>query len=94
MNKLKYLKNKNSKYFYGVNEITSKNYLEYFKLDLSDSFLAEFNNVSDTNSKLFGRQVQSINGATVTSVKVHRLTDKFFDDNENIYMYSPGMILE
>ena len=91
---LKYLKNKNSKYFYGVNEITSKNYLEYFKLDLSDSFLAEFNNVSDTNSKLFGRQVQSINGATVTSVKVHRLTDKFFDDNENIYMYSPGMILE
>lgn len=91
---IKYLKNSKNKYFTILNEITDENYLEYFKIDSSDSMLSEFNNISERQSKIFGSSVDSIPGGTVKSFKVHRINKKTFDELEEEYIYTPGLIQE
>lgn len=91
---LKYLKNQDDKYFHIIGDTTSENYMEYFKIDNSDSFLSEFNNTSNKPSKIFGKQIDSINGGEVVSFKVHKLTDQTFDELNQEYIYCDGIIQE
>jgi len=91
---LKYLKNSLDKYLFGPGEISDVNYLEYFKIDSSDSMLSEFNNTSTRQSKIYGKSVDSIHGGTIKSLKVHRITDKTFDELHDEYIYTTGLIRE
>ena len=91
---LKYLKNASGTYFSKIGEISDSNYLEYFKIDASDSMLSEFNNTSKTQSKIYGKAVDSIDGGTILDFKVHILNDKTFDELEEEYIYTEGMIHE
>ena len=91
---IKYLKNKNDDYFFKPGEISSENFIEYFKIDSSDSMLSEFNNTSKKQSKIYGKSVDSINGGEVMDFKVHRITNKTFDEMSDEYIYTPGMIEE
>jgi hypothetical protein len=91
----KYFKNKNDKYFFDEGEILDENYLDYLKIDMSDSFLSEFTNTSDKKSKMYGRSVDALPGATITKVKVHIInTEKKFQDLEDEYIYNKGLISE
>lgn len=91
---LKYLKNDLDKYFFTIGETSSEDYSQYFKIDSSDSMLSEFSNISQKHSKIFGSSVDSINGGTIKSFKVHIITKKTFDEKEEEYIYTPGMIDE
>lgn len=91
---IKYLKNSSDKYFHIIGEISDDNYLEYFKIDSSESMLSEFNNTSQQQSKIYGKAVDSINGGEIVDFKVHRITDKTFSELEEDYIYTAGMIKE
>lgn len=91
---LKYLKNRNNKYLHEIGDISDENFLEYFKIDSSDSFLSEFNNTSNQQSKIFGKSVDSINGGEIMDIKVHRVSKETFDELEEKYIYTPGLIIE
>jgi len=91
---LKYLKNHNDNYLHEMGEITTENYLDYFKVDGSESILSEFNNISNKQSKIYGKAVESINGAEVVTLKVHRITKETFDLLDKEYLYNPGLIKE
>ena len=91
---IKYLKNCHGKYIHEIGDISDENFLSYFKIDSSDSFLSEFNNTSQQQSKIFGKDVDSIDGGVIKDVKVHRITKETFDDLENQYIYTPGLIRE
>ena len=91
---LKYLKNNNDKFFHVIGDISDENFLEYFKIDSSDSMLSEFNNTSTQQSRIYGKSVDSINGGKILDFKVHIITDKLFDELEEEYIYTPGLIKE
>lgn len=91
---IKYLQNSKKNYFFKLGEISDENYIEYFKIDSSDNMLSEFNNTSKKQSKIYGKSVDSINGGTIKEFKVHRITDKTFDELEEEYIYTDGMIKE
>ena len=91
---IKYLMNSSDKYFFVPDDICDANYLEYFKIDSSDSMLSEFNNTSTKQSKIFGKSVDGIDGGTIMDFKVHRITKKTFEELEDTYIYTKGMIDE
>jgi len=91
----KYFKNKKGNYFYDEGEILQENYLDYLKTDMSSSFLSEFTNISEKKSKIYGRSVDAIPGATIDKVKVHIINkDKTFQELEDEYIYTKGLIEE
>ncbi|MFA7127623.1 MAG: hypothetical protein WC136_00465 [Sphaerochaeta sp.] len=91
---LNFFKNIKDKYFFGINEEVEKYYSEYLKIDDSDSFLSEFQNTGKVNSKIYGKQVDSIEGGTVTDIHVHILTQSTMEELKKEYKYNPGLIDE
>ena len=93
---LKFLRNKfNGKYLTRENEVTPENYyIQYHMVDKSKHFLSELINISDQPSKFSGKMVETIAGGTVVSLKIHKLTDKTFEELKNHYMYTPGLVDE
>ncbi len=91
---LKYLKNDLEKYFYDQGDISGENLAKYFKIDSSDSILSEFNNTSTKQSKIFGKSIDTINGATINKIKVHKINKDDWKVLEDEYIYTPGLMLE
>ncbi len=91
---LKYLKNSNGNYFFKPGEISDEDFVNYFKIDASDSILSEFTNTSSKQSKIFGKKIDSINGGEIMDFKVHFVSGKKFSEAEEEYIYTPGMIEE
>ncbi len=91
----KYLRNTLDNFFYTQNEVLfEEDYVKYFTIDASPHFMAEVHNISEQESMFFTKRLPGIDGGTVTSVKVHRNTEKSFQELRDEYLYTPGLIEE
>lgn len=90
---IKYIK-EGDHYFKNVGEISNDHYINFFKIDPSSTMISEAQNISSKHSKFFGKKVEGIKDGKITSLKVHKLTKKSFEELKQGYIYSPGMIEE
>jgi len=91
----KYLRNHMDNYFYKKGETQEEEaYIKYFNVDMGEHFMSEIYNISEQQSMFFTKNLPGIEKGEVISVKVHRNTDKSFQELEEEYLYTPGMIQE
>ncbi len=91
----KYLRNPLDNFFYVPGQtLFEEDYSKYFTIDAGDHFMAEIHNISEQPSMFFTKKIPGIEGGTVTSVKVHRNTEKSFQEMKDGYLYTPGLIDE
>ncbi len=91
----KYLRNTLDNFFYMIGEtLFEEDYSSYFTIDASSHFMAEIHNISEQQSMFFTKKIPGIKEGIVTSVKVHRNTDKSFQELKDEYLYTPGLIEE
>ncbi len=91
----KYLRNALDTFFYVPGQtLFEEEYAKYFMIDAGDHFMAEIHNISEQPSMFFTKKIPGIKGGDVTSVKVHRNTDKTFQELRDEYLYTPGLIEE
>lgn len=91
---LKFHCNSLNKYLFEIGDISDEDFLKYQKIDSSDNFISEFANISEQESLIYGKAVDSIDGGTIVNFKVHVITKKKFDELEQEYIYTPGLINE
>ena len=91
----KYLRNHVDEYFYKKGQVQKDEaYTQYFQIDVGEHFMAEVHNMSEQQSMFFTKNLPGIAGGEVVSAKVHRNTDKTFNELKEEYMYTPGLINE
>ena len=91
----KYLRNADDTYFYKEGEVQPEEaYTKYFNIDMSDHFMAEIHNIGEQQSMFFTKSLPGIKEGTIVKTKVHRNTDKTFDELKEKYLYTPGLIQE
>lgn len=91
----KYLRNHMDEYFYSKGHVLDEEaYTRYFPIDVGDHFMSEINNISEQQSMFFTKNIPGIKKGEVVSIKVHRNTDKSFNQLNEEYMYTPGLIRE
>jgi len=91
----KYLRNHIDTYLYKKGQTQEDEaYIKYFPIDLGDHFMAEIHNISEQQSMFFTKNVPGIKGGNIISTKVHRNTDKSFEELKEEYLYTPGLIDE
>jgi len=91
----KYLRNPLDTFFYSKNQILmDEAYIQYFQIDAGDHFMAEIYNIDEQPSMFFTKNVPGIKDGKVVSIKVHRNTDKTFQELKKEYIYTPGLIDE
>ncbi len=91
----KYLRNPLDSFFYTPGQtLFEEDYARYFMIDAGEHFMAEIHNISEQQSMFFTKKIDGIKEGTVTSVKVHRNTEKTFQEIKEEYLYTPGLIEE
>lgn len=93
----KYFKNPNmEKYLTEVNEITDNDfYLQYQILETDDNMLAELCNFQHKPSNIYAKNVLTIQGGTIASLKIHKLNPDNFEKIKTKYsIYNNGLIEE
>ncbi len=91
----KYLRNQLDTFFYTPGQVLFEEaYSKYFTIDAGDHFMAEIHNISEQPSMFFTKNIHGIDGGKVTSIKVHRNTEKTFQELKDEYLYTPGLINE
>ncbi len=91
----KYLRNPLDTFFYVPGQTQfEEDYSKYFTIDAGDHFMAEIHNISEQPSMFFTKNIPGIKEGTITSVKVHRNTEKSFQEVKDEYLYTPGLIQE
>ncbi len=91
----KYLRNSIDTFFYEKGQtLLEEDYVKYFTIDASQHFMAEMHNISEQQSMFFTKKIPGIDGGNVTSIKVHRNTNKTFQELKQEYLYTPGLMQE
>jgi DNA-directed RNA polymerase beta subunit len=91
----KYLRNPLDNFFYSkAQTLMDEAYIQYFPIDAGDHFMAEIHNVSEQPSMFFTKNIAGIKHGQVVSVKVHKNTEKSFQELKGEYIYTPGLIDE
>jgi len=91
----KYLRNHIDEYFYKKGQYQNEEaYVKYFPIDVGEHFMAEVHNISEQPSMFFTKNLPGILGGEIVSTKVHRNTEKTFNELKEEYMYTPGLINE
>jgi len=91
----KYLRNPLDTFFYSKNQtLMEEAYTQYFPIDAGDHFMAEIHNVSEQPSMFFTKNIAGIKHGKVVSIKVHKNTEKPFEELKREYLYTPGLIEE
>ena len=92
--KLKYIKNKNGKYFYKVGECQGKNFIPYLKIDTTLNLDSQLANATEEDSRYYVKYIEGLEGAEIKEVKLHRISKSTFNDIAKEYVYSPDLIKE
>lgn len=91
----KLLKNTRGNYLPKVGEITdTESIIRYYNIDSSDHFLAERNNLDESDSLFYTKSIECYVDAKVNNIKVHRNTQRTFIESDEDYLYTPGIIRE
>jgi len=91
----KYLRNNMDNYLYEKGQsLNEEAYIKYFPIDLGDHFMAEIHNINEQQSMFFTKNIPGIKEGEVISIRVHRNTEKSFNELKEEYIYTPGLIDE
>jgi len=95
---MKFIKNKKSgSYFPLINEVLkdTDKIAKYYNIDMEDFFLTELINIDEsTESKYYTKGIEGIKNGKIDRIKVHKLTDKSFDEKRKEYFYTSELITE